>query len=108
MTALLVPRFYADRMDLAIVGELNPAAAVQTAHLIEAARTYYRYAKITVDLMHARVGSRALGILRVALAESTTNGVHIEMRATPRVRTRLHTEDAEHAVRPRRRMGFGR
>jgi hypothetical protein len=106
MSASITPRFHARHLDITLVGEVDIHAAVHVGLLIDAARSYYRYPMVQLDLMHARVRLRAAAYLRECVRVATEGGLCVVLSASDRVRARIESEPLECVATPIRRVGF--
>lgn len=106
MNASFSPRFHPRHLDVTIVGDIDIHAAVQVTLLLDAARSYYRYPKVQLDLTHARVRSRAATHLREHLRAVHEGGLCVVLIAADRVRARLEESPVGPTVPAVRRVGF--
>ncbi len=106
MTTSLTPRFHSRHLDVVLVGEVDIHAAVHVGLLLDAARSYYRYPMVQLDLMHARVRLRAAAHLRECVRVATESGLCVVVSANDRVRARIEAATLVRVSTPIRRVGF--
>jgi hypothetical protein len=106
MSASITPRFHTRHLDVTLVGEIDIHAAVHVGLLIDAARSYYRYPTVQLDLMHARVRLRAAAHLRECVRVAAESGLCFVLTASDRTRARIDDSSREGASTPVRRVGF--
>jgi hypothetical protein len=106
MSTSITPRFHSRHLDVVLVGDIDIHAAVHVGLLLDAARSYYRYPMVQLDLMHARVRLRAAAHLRECVCGATESGLCIVLLASDRVRARIETAPLVRVSTPIRRVGF--
>lgn len=106
MSTSITPRFHSRHLDVTIVGTLDIHAAVYVGLLLDAARSYYRYPKVQIDLTHARVRLRAAAHLRECRRVASESGLSVVIIASDRVRARIEAAPLERVSTPIRRVGF--
>ena len=107
MSAMMSRRFNAQCFDITVTGLVDMATAVLLVEHLEVARSYYRYAKLCVDVTHATFQRRAASHVGVALRAAEMDGAEVMLRASERTRSRLMTASTDLPTRPReRRIGF--
>ncbi len=106
MTTSITPRFHSRHLDVVLVGEVDIHAAVHVGLLLDAARSYYRYPMVQLDLTHARVRLRAAAHLRECVRVATEGGLCVVLIASDRVRARIESALLVGVASPIRRVGF--
>ena len=106
MSASITPRFHARHLDITLVGEIDIHAAVHVGLLLDAARSYYRYPQVQLDLTHARVRRRAAAHLNACVRAVREGGLCVVLRASDRVRARIEEAPLDSMISPVRRVGF--
>lgn len=106
MSTSITPRFHSRHIDVVLVGEIDIHAAVHVGLLLDAARSYYRYPMVQLDLTHARVRLRAAAHLRECVRVASESGLCVVLLASDRVRARIDDSWREGASTPVRRVGF--
>jgi hypothetical protein len=107
MSAHIIPRYNPRSFDATVTGVVDLPAAVHLVEYLDVARCYYGYARVMIDVSHARWRTRAVNHVGAALRAAQAAGVEIDLRAPEPVRRRLLTGEQAGAtvVRPRR-VGF--
>jgi len=106
MSTSITPRFHSRHLDVVLVGDIDIHAAVHVGLLLDAARSYYRYPTVQLDLTHARVRLRAAAHLRECVRVATESGLCVVLRASDRVRARIDAASLERVANPSRCVGF--
>ena len=107
MSAHIIPRHNARSFDAIVTGLIDLPAAVHVVEYLDVARRYYGYARVTLDVSHARWRMRAVHHVGAALRAAQAAGVTVDVRAPEPVRSRLLDGEPPHVgmARPRR-VGF--